>query len=207
MATEKQALRVTELDFGSIRNNIKDFLRSQEEFTDFDFEGSGMAIILDMLAYNAHYLGYYANMIGNEMFLDSAQLRASVLSHAKHITYTPGSKKGAEATVNVVVTPSETEDSSPNSITIDKYTRLLGSDIEGVNYPFVTLYSNTTTKSGDTYSFGNLVIKQGEVVTLQYTMTPGNETRRYTRLNPNSTGKLPFLSTVPNIKANPLTYL
>ena len=79
MAVEKTALRVTELDFLSIRDNLKTFLRSQTEFQDFDFEGSGMAVLLDILAYNTHYMGYYLNMVGNEMFLDTAQLRASVL--------------------------------------------------------------------------------------------------------------------------------
>ena len=176
MAISKKALRVTELDHDTIKENLKEFLRNQSEFTDFDFEGSGMSVLLDVLAYNTHYMGYYLNMVGNEMFMDTAQLRASVLSHAKHITYTPASRQGAVATINVHITPSETEDSSAALVTLEKYTRLLGSDIDGVNYPFVTLYSNTTSKSANTYSFENIVIKQGEVVTLQY---PMNSTRKF----------------------------
>lgn len=180
MAISKKALRVTELDHNTIKENLKEFLQSQNEFTDFDFEGSGMSVLLDILAYNTHYMGYYLNMVSNEMFMDTAQLRASVLSHAKHITYTPASRQGAVATVNVKVTPSESEDLTPALVTLEKYTRLLGSDIEGVNYPFVTLYSNTTSKSSNTYSFSNIKIKQGEVVTLQYAMDDNtNETRKF----------------------------
>lgn len=179
MAAPKSALRVTELDFDSIKTNLKEFLRSQDEFTDFDFEGAGISVLLDMLAYNTHYLAYYMNMVGNEMFMDTAQLRASILSHAKHITYEPGSSHGAMAKVNVLVTPSNTEDGTATNITLEKYTRLLGTDIEGVNYPFVALYSNTVSKSANTFSFSNVNIRQGEVVTLQYLMSADNETRRF----------------------------
>lgn len=180
MAISKKALRVTELDHNSIKENLKEFLQNQDEFTDFDFEGSGMSVLLDILAYNTHYMGYYLNMVSNEMFMDTAQLRASVLSHAKHITYTPASKQGAIATINVKVTPSETEDSSPALVTLEKYTRLLGADIDGINYPFVTIYSNTTSKSSNTYSFSNIRIKQGEVVTLQFPMDDvTNSTRKF----------------------------
>jgi hypothetical protein len=77
-------LRVTELDFDTIKNNLKTFLNQQSEFTDYDFEGSGLNILLDILAYNTHYNAYYLNMVANEAFLDSAQLRDSVVSHAKH---------------------------------------------------------------------------------------------------------------------------
>ena len=70
MATANTALRVTELDFDSIKTNLKNYLRSQSEFQDFDFEGSGMSVLLDILAYNTHYTGYYLNMVANEMFLE-----------------------------------------------------------------------------------------------------------------------------------------
>ena len=81
MADNKK-LRVTELDFDDIKENLKVFLKSQTEFKDYDFEGSGMNILLDTLAYNTHYLGFNANMLANEMFLDSSVLRSSVVSHA-----------------------------------------------------------------------------------------------------------------------------
>ena len=179
MAVEKSALRITELDYLSIRENLKTFLRSQTEFQDFDFEGSGMAVLLDILAYNTHYMGYYLNMVGNEMFLDTAQIRASVLSHAKLMNYVPGSKQGALSKVNISVTPTGTEDTAASSLTLEKYTRLLGYDKDGVNYPFVTLYSNTASKQAGSFQFSNVHIKQGEVITLQYLVDSTNDTRRF----------------------------
>jgi hypothetical protein len=179
MAIEKSALRVSELDFLEIRENLKTYLRSQSEFQDFDFEGSGMAVLLDILAYNTHYMSYYLNMIGNEMFLDTAQLRESIISHAKLMNYVPGSAQGALAKVNIKVTPSNAEDNTSTILTLNKYTRLLGTDKDGINYPFVTLYSNTVSKNTGTFNFANVIIKQGEVITLQYLMDSGNETRRF----------------------------
>ena len=179
MATEKAALRVSELDYLEIRENLKNYLRSQTEFQDFDFEGSGMAVLLDILAYNTHYMGYYLNMIGNEMFLDTAQLRESIISHAKLMNYVPGSSQGALAKVNIKVTPSNAEDNTSTSLTLNKYTRFLGIDKDGINYPFVTLYSNTISKTDGSFNFANVFIKQGEATTLQYLIDSSNETRRY----------------------------
>lgn len=179
MSTANTSLRVTELDFDTIKNNLKNYLKSQSEFQDFDFEGSGMSVLLDILAYNTHYMGFYLNMIGNEMFLDTSQIRSSILSHAKAINYVPTSKQGSQALLNILVTPTDTETTSVNSLTIDRYTRFLGQDIDGVNYPFVATNSNTVFKSGSTFSFSNVNIKQGEVITLQYEMTPTNTYRRF----------------------------
>lgn len=173
------ALRVTELDFDGIKNNLKNFLRSQTEFQDFDFNGSGMSILLDILAYNTHYMSYYMNMIGNEMFLDTAQLRSSILSHAKLTNYVPESRKGSQAILDIKVTPGGTEDQNKNIITLNKYTRLLGKDIDGINYPFVTLYSNSSAKSDGYFFFNNVHIRQGDVVTRQYTMQSNNTKRRF----------------------------
>ena len=133
MATEKSALRVTELDFASIKENLKTYLRSQTEFQDFDFEGSGMSVLLDILAYNTHYMAYYLNQVGNEMFLDTAQVRDSIVSHAKLMNYVPGSSQGSLAKVNIKVTPSNVEDNTSTYLTINKYTRFLGKDKSGIN--------------------------------------------------------------------------
>ena len=73
MATSNNSLRVADLDFFSIRNNLKEYLRSQNTFQDYDFEGSGMSVMLDILAYNTYYNSYYMNMVANEAFLDTAQ--------------------------------------------------------------------------------------------------------------------------------------
>ena len=81
MATNRLVL--SELDFDSIKQNLKDYLKQQSEFTDYDFEGSGLSVLLDVLAYNTHYNAYYLNMVANESFLDTAILRESVISHKK----------------------------------------------------------------------------------------------------------------------------
>lgn len=175
------ALRVAELDFDTIKQNLKEYLGSQAEFTDYDFEGSGMSVLLDILAYNTHYMGYYLNMISNEMFLDTSQIRGSAISHAKLINYVPESAHGALAKVNITVTPSDSEDQDADIITLDKYTNFLGADIDGVNYNFVTLYSNTIGKVSGSFSFANVMLKQGEVVNRQYLMNYA--TNQYRRFN------------------------
>lgn len=179
MATSNTALQVADLDFFGIRNNLKQFLRSQATFKDYDFEGSGMAVLLDILAYNTHYNSYYLNMAANESFLDTAQIRNNILSHAKNINYVPDSAHGSLSRINVVVTPSTAEDQDTNVITLDKYTRLLGQDKNGVNYPFVTLNSNTAYKSAGSFTFSNVYIKQGEVITQQFAVTANNTSRRF----------------------------
>jgi len=180
MSTANTSLRIAELDFDTIKNNLKNYLRSQSEFQDFDFDGSGMSVLLDLLAYNTHYMGYYLNMVGNESFLDTAQLRESMISIGKLMGYVPRSSQGAATKINIVVTPAPgSEDTTAQAVTLDKYTRLLGRDINGINYPFVTLYSNTVSKVGGSFSFANVNIKQGEVVTRQYEMDAQNTRRRF----------------------------
>jgi hypothetical protein len=172
-------LTVTDLDFDSIKNNLKTFLRSQTRFQDFDFEGSGMNVLLDLLAYNTHYNAFYLNMIANEMFLDTSKLRQSTVSHAKLINYVPESSHGAETKVNVRITPSINEDQGAAVLTLDKYTRFLGASIDGINYPFVALDSYTVNKDGSSFLFSNVAIKQGDVVTRQFLMDPTNTKRKF----------------------------
>ena len=174
MASANNSLRVSDLDFNSIRNNLKIYLNSQSEFTDYNFEGSGLSVLLDILAYNTYYNSFYLNMVANEAFLDTAQIRQNILSQAKMINYVPTSPHAAEAMVSIRVTPSTSENQTTDYIVLDKYTRLLGADIEGKSYPFVTLNSNTAHKSGNSYYFPNVWIQQGEVVTQQYLMAANN---------------------------------
>ncbi len=181
MSSANTTLRVTELDFNSIKNNLKTFLRNQTEFQDYDFEGSGMSVLLDVLAYNTHYMGYYLNVAANEMFLDTAQIRQSVVSHAKLIGYVPASKKSARANVSIVVTPSTVEDPNLNLLTLGKYTKFIGEPLDGESYTFVTLYANTASKSNGTFTFNNINLVQGDTVTLQYLVdNTSNPKRRYT---------------------------
>ncbi|SVD47308.1 uncharacterized protein METZ01_LOCUS400162, partial [marine metagenome] len=103
MASNK--LKITDLEFDDIKSNLKTYLSSQDKFQDYDFEGSGMSVLIDLLAYNTHYMGYYANMLGNEMFLESSSLRESVISHAKHLGVTPTSVTSPTAKLDFVFTP------------------------------------------------------------------------------------------------------
>ncbi|MFA7302058.1 MAG: hypothetical protein WC069_07135, partial [Candidatus Shapirobacteria bacterium] len=115
----------------------------------------------------------------NESFLDTAQLRQNILSNAKLIGYVPTSTRGSESIIDIKITPSVTEDNSTTFIIMDKYTKLLGYDIDGINYPFVTMYANTSTKASGSFEFGNVHIKQGEVVTLQFAASSSNPKNRY----------------------------
>ena len=120
--TAQAPFRVAELDFDQIRSNLITFLRQQSEFSDYDFDGAGMSVLIDLLAYNTHYMGYYLNMVGNEMFLDTAQLRSSIVSHAKQIDYRPTSMKGAEALINLTIKPTGSEDTITGTCTLPAYT-------------------------------------------------------------------------------------
>jgi hypothetical protein len=173
------SLRVADLDFNSIRNNLKTYLNSQSEFTDYNFEGSGLSVLLDVLAYNTYYNSVYMNMVANEAFLDTAQVRQNILSQAKLVNYIPASSHCADAKVNIRVTPTTTENQTVNYIVLDRYTRLLGADIEGKSYPFVTVNANTAHKADGSFYFANVVITQGEVITQQFVMSANNLTARF----------------------------
>ena len=113
------ALVVSDLDFDSIRTNLVSFLSSQSRFKDYDFEGSNLSVLLDVLAYNTHMNNFYTNMAISEMFLDSAQIRDSVVSRAKELNYTPRSRRSAIAYVDIAITPND----SPSTITIPRGTK------------------------------------------------------------------------------------
>lgn len=161
-------LVVSELDFESIKTNLKTYLQGQTTFQDYDFEGSGLAVLIDLLAYNTHYAGYYSNMVANEMFLDTALVRNSILSHAKTLNYTPVSRRGAVANVSVVVTPPGAN--TQTSLTMDRFQTFLSGPVDGVNYLFITTESKTVTKEANTFSFKNLHLTQGipQLMTLTY---------------------------------------
>lgn len=180
MATANSTLRITELDFDSIKENLKQFLRSQNEFSDFDFEGSGMSVLLDMLAYNTHYMGMYVNLVGNEMFLDTAQLRSSAMSLAKLANYIPTSMVGAKAKVNIKVTPGAGEDNAATSLILDKNTRFVSNPVNGVSYNFVTTETQFTTKANGHFMFSDVELTQGDLSRQRFLVTASNPKRRFT---------------------------
>ena len=159
-------LRVTELDFDTIKNNLKAFLNQQSEFTDYDFEGSGLNILLDILAYNTHYNAYYLNMVANESFLDTAILRDSVISHAKTLGYTPHSTRASVATINFTANSAT---STSGTLTLPAGFGFLSKQIDSKPYNFVVLEDTTVTKANSTYYFQNLEIYEGQLTTYRFT--------------------------------------
>ena len=170
MATK---LQVTELDFDDIKTNLKTYMKNQTEFSDYNFEGSGLSVLIDALAYNTHYLGMNANMAVNEAFLDTATLRSSVVSHAKTLGYTPRSARAPIAYLNVTI-----NNSSLASITVDKGTKFT-TQIDGTSYAYVVNANQTTTPVNGVLRFSNLPVYEGSLVTAKYTVDSSNIEKRY----------------------------
>jgi hypothetical protein len=169
MANNNKRIQVSELDFDAIKSNLKTFLQGQTEFQDYDFEGSGLSVLLDVLAYNTHYNGIYTNLAVNECFLDSASKRASVVSLAKMLGYMPRSASCATATVTATVT---SPTSSPSTVTIPAMQPFTTS-IDNVSYTFYNRSSVTTALVSGAYTFTGLVLTEGTPLQYKYTMAPG----------------------------------
>lgn len=146
---------VTELDFGRIKQNLKNYLAGSNEFSDFDYEGSGMNILLDLLAYNTHYTAMYANMLAAESFIDSAVLRRSLVSLAKNLGYVPNSKVASYAVVDVSFGITS---GVPTSI--PQGTKFFSSN-DGDSLTFVTTDSFAIDKSSIPYTANNITLRQG----------------------------------------------
>ena len=169
MANNNKRIQVSELDFDAIKSNLKTFLQGQTEFQDYDFEGSGLSVLLDVLAYNTHYNGIYTNLAVNECFLDSASKRASVVSLAKMLGYMPRSASCATATVTATVT---SPTSSPSTVTIPAMQPFTTS-IDNVSYTFYNRSAVTTALVSGAYTFTGLVLTEGTPLQYKYTMAPG----------------------------------
>ena len=176
MATK---LEISQLDFDGIKDNLKTFLSQQDEFTDYDFEGSGMNVLLDVLAYNTHYIGYNANMLANEMYLDSADQRASVVSLAKQVGYTPRSAVASQATIDVLV-----NNATGASITMSRGTKFT-TTVDSTNYSFVNNADVSITPSDGVYKFSNLVVYEGTYLNYKYTANTSDTDQRFIIPNDN----------------------
>lgn len=154
------SLRVTELDFDQIKKNLKDYLKAQSEFTDYDFEGSGLSVLIDLLAYNTHYNAFYINMAINEMFLDSAVKRESLVSIAKLLNYTPRSARAAQAIVNLTVNGVT---GSPSSLTLPRYTAF-SSTVGETGFTFYNTEPITIVPISGVYSYSDIQIYEGTYV-------------------------------------------
>jgi hypothetical protein len=168
-------LRVTELDFDTIKNNLKAFLKQQSEFTDYDFDGAGLNILLDILAYNTHYNAYYLNMVANESFLDTAILRESAVSHAKTLGYTPYSTRAPVSIINLLANSTTT---SAGTLTLPAGYAFLSNQIDSKAYNFVVLDAVTATKANSSYLFENLEIYEGQLVNYSFTYDQGSNPKQ-----------------------------
>ena len=170
MATK---LEISQLDFDGIKDNLKTFLSQQDEFTDYDFEGSGMNILLDVLAYNTHYLGFNANMLANEMYLDSADQRSSVVSLAKQVGYTPRSASSARATINVLM-----NNATGSTVTMSRGTKFT-TTVDDTNYSFVNNADVSISPQDGVYQFSDLEIYEGTYLNYKYTANTSDKDQRF----------------------------
>ena len=182
MAGANSQMSLVGLDFDTIKNNLKTYLKSQDTFKDYNFDGSGLSILLDVLAYNTQYNAFYLNMTANEMFLDTALQRSSVVSHAKLLNYTPKSVTAPIAYINLVVT-----NVTDTSLTLPSYANFLSEPVgeRRITYNFITTDSTTvnTDLNTNTATFNNIQIKQGIIVNYKFTVD--------TVANPTYTFQLP----------------
>ena len=174
-------LNVTELDFDQIKRNLKNFLKQQTEFTDHDFEGSGLNTLLDVLAYNTHYNAMNAHYSLNEAFLDSAQIRGNVVTRAKLLGYTPRSILAPRATINLVVDlagENAATQGATSSLVLPRGTKFT-STVSGESFDFVTLNNSTGTQSGTKFTFSNVAIAEGTYKTLLYRVDNDIESQKF----------------------------
>ena len=169
---------VTALDFDDIKENLKTFLKQQDQFTDYDFTGSGMNTLLDVLAYNTHYNAVYANVLANEMFLDSADIRNSIVSHAKHVGYTPRSATSPIAKLNVVVS-----DLSGSTAVAARGTTFT-TTVDSVSYNYVVKDDTTISPVDGVYTFSELPVYEGTLVNNKFTVDTTNADQRFLIENP-----------------------
>ena len=167
-------LIVTGLDFDTIRANLRTFISSKPEFTDYDFNDSAIGTLLDLLAYNTYYNSFYTNMAANEGFLDTAQLYDSVVSHAKNLGYTPASAKGASANVKLIFTNS-TANTTFRSIRVAKDTKFL-TTVNGISYTFVAPQTYTITSNNENGFSDYIKITEGIPLTHRYVYVRGANT-------------------------------
>jgi len=175
-----KALNLSNLEFDGIKKNIKEFMKGQDEFIDFDFEGSGMSVLIDVMAYTTHYMGFHTNMAINESFLDTATLRNSVVSHAKALGYVPKSVTAAEAIVKLTFDTSGTD---PSYIIVEKGTPFV-SNINGIPLPFTNLNTvNIFADEGGEFS-GEIKLTQGQLKGIEWTFDGTSESQKFLIADP-----------------------
>jgi len=168
------------LDFDTIKNNLKTYFKNNTAFKDYNFEGSNMAMLVDLLAYNSYLNSFYLNMVASEMFLDTAQLRDSVVSHAKELNYLPRSHKSAQAVINIAITPT----SSVSSVLIPKGTSFT-SRVGSTTYSFNTSENIVLNSSvNGTYTATDVTVYEGSYYTDSFVYDETKTNQRFVLSNP-----------------------
>jgi hypothetical protein len=169
-------LNVTELDFDQIKDNLKNFMKSQSQFKDYDFDGSGLSVLLDILAYNTHYNAMLAHFALNEAFLDSAQIRGNVVSRAGLLGYVPRSVLAPRATVRLTVDVTNNDSINlPTTLVVERGTKFT-TVVDGVSYTFSSLESQSAIRKDltvddvltKTFTFDSIPIAEGTIRSLSY---------------------------------------
>jgi hypothetical protein len=171
MAITSNRINVAELDFDNIKTNLKNFFRAQDEFKDYDFDGSGLNILIDTLAYNTHYNNVYTNLAVNEMFIDSAAKRESVVSLAKMLGYVPRSANCAQSTVDVRIT---NPTSYPTVTTLPAY-QPFSASVDGINFTFYNTSDYVASYGANGYVFSGVKLIEGTPLKYTYTVSTGSK--------------------------------
>ena len=185
MATIKSSnINITDLDFDQVEESLKEYLKGQTVLKDYNFEGSNLSILIDLLAYSAHTSAFNANMVASEMFLDTAQIRKNVVSRAKELGYTPSSRTAAKATFDLTVNNPTIGSETPDNLTITRgheFTTVY----DGTSYTFIALDDETITPISGAFRFDDLNIYQGRLATDVYRYNSQIANQRFPILNSN----------------------
>jgi len=174
------SINLTSLDFDTIKSNLKTYLKSQSVFKDFDYEGSNMNVLLDVLSYNTYLNSFYLNMVASESFMDTAQIRDSVVSHAKEINYLPYSYQSAKATVNISF---ETSGITSGIFEIPKGTQFTGTNANGT-FIFTNDTNLTVTSGNSTFAFANVDLYEGTYINETFIVDTSIELQKFVLSNP-----------------------
>ena len=175
-------INITDLDFEEVEASLKEYLKGQTVLSDYEFEGSNLSLLTDLLAYSAHTSAFNANMVASEMFLDTAQIRKNIVSRAKELGYTPSSRTGTKASFDLTVNNPIVGGSVPSSLTMlrgHEFTTVF----DGTSYTFISLDNKTISPSGTTFIFKDLEIYQGQLTTDVYRYSGQIANQRFPLLN------------------------
>ena len=171
-------LKTTELDFDDIKRNLKNFLKRQTVFNDYDFDGSGLNVLLDVLAYNTHYNAMAGHLALNEAFLDSAQIRGNAVSRARMLGYVPSSRLSPKAAVTIVIDVAGVAGAKPTNLALPRGTKL-STSVDGETYQFVTLNTQSATIVGNIYTYTNVAIAEGNYNSIKYRVDNDIENQKH----------------------------